>query len=175
MKLIALTTALAVAAAAPAFANNDQLARSLGVEPGVLTTSQLVQIKSAIESDDDNGNRYAKALIERFTGGVVSTMSTGVSAGHAQLAAQFGVDPADVSASELAVIKGAVESENDSGNRQVDALIERFTGGVVSTMSSGISTGHAQLAASLDLDPNEYSVAELAAIKFAYDSTNPTN
>lgn len=107
MKLFALTTALVVAATAPALAN-DQLARSLGVEPGLLTTAQLVQVKASV--DNANDNRVAKELIERFTSGDVSTMSTGISAGHAQLAANLGLDPAEYSLAELAGIKGSYDS-----------------------------------------------------------------
>jgi len=41
-----LLAAVALSAAAPAFAS-DQLARSLGVEPGQYTLSQLVALKDA--------------------------------------------------------------------------------------------------------------------------------
>lgn len=41
-----LVTLIALTAAAPALAN-DQLARSLGVEPGQYTLSQLVALKDA--------------------------------------------------------------------------------------------------------------------------------
>ena len=171
MKLFALTTALVVAASAPALAN-DQLARSLGVEPGVLTTAQLAQVKASIDNADDN--RTAKALIERFASGDVSTMSTGVSAGHAQLAAQFGVDPAQFSVAELASLPALVD--NDSDNRAVEARIEQIrNGGIVSTMSTGISAGQAQLAANLGVDAADYSLAELVNLKASYDTTNPTN
>ncbi len=171
MKLFALTTALVVAASAPAFAN-DQLARSLGIEPGALTTSQLAQVKASI--DNDNDNRISRELAERFSAGEVSTMSTGISAGHAQLAARFGVDPQAFSVSELAAINGLVDHDDD--NRAVEAAIAKvISGGVVSTMSTGISAGHAQLAANLGLDASNYSFAELVNIKASYDPTDPTN
>jgi len=171
MKLIALTTALVVAASAPAFAN-AQLARSLGVEPGTLTTAQLAQVKAVVDHDDDN--RTARALIERFSAGEVSTMGAGVSAGHAQLAANLGVDPAQVSVSEIASIRALVDHDDD--NRAVEAAIDRVRdGGVVSTMSTGVSAGHAQLAASLGLDPAEYSFSQVVDAWATYDPTDPTN
>lgn len=154
MKLFALTTAVALGLAAPALAS-DNLARSFGVEPGVLTTAQLAEIKAVVDNSDDN--RAVTALIERYTsGGVASTMSVGSD-----------------EARRIATI--AALTDNDDNNRARDAFIERAEGGVVSTMSTGISAGHAQLAAELGLDASDYSVAELAVIKSSYDSTDPTN
>ncbi|MBO6605196.1 MAG: hypothetical protein JJ949_18420 [Roseicyclus sp.] len=51
MTRIALTTALALSLAAPAFAN-DQLAASLGVDAGDYTVAELIQLRSALENDD---------------------------------------------------------------------------------------------------------------------------
>ena len=51
MKALILTTAIAIGFAAPSFAN-DQLARSLGVEPGQFTTAQLFALDRALEDDD---------------------------------------------------------------------------------------------------------------------------
>jgi predicted nucleic acid-binding protein len=53
-KKIAIT-AIALAVSAPAFAmTDDQLARSVGVEPGVYTTAQLGELSSATEANDYN-------------------------------------------------------------------------------------------------------------------------
>lgn len=51
MKTFILSTAIALSLVAPAVAS-DQLARSLGVEPGVFSTAQLVQLRAAQENDD---------------------------------------------------------------------------------------------------------------------------
>ena len=47
---------LALTVAAPAFANSgaDQLALSLGVQPGALTASELSQLQSAVNDDDQD-------------------------------------------------------------------------------------------------------------------------
>ena len=153
MTRIALTSALAIAIAAPAFADT-QLERQLGVEPGIYTTAELAAIKGSY--DTDTGYNFPPR------GDVVSTQSVGISAGHAQLAAQLGVDANDYSFAELAAIKGSFDS--DTGYNFP------AKGGVVSTQSVGITAGHAQLAAQLGLDANNYSVAELAAIKGAVSS-----
>lgn len=53
----ALITALTLAAATPALAN-DQLARSLGVEPGQYTLSELAIIKSKQDKLGNEGRVY---------------------------------------------------------------------------------------------------------------------
>ena len=52
-----IVTAIALAAATPALAN-DQLARSLGVEPGQFTTAELAILKSrsTFEGNDGRAN-----------------------------------------------------------------------------------------------------------------------
>ena len=154
MKL-ALTSALVIALTAPAFASS-QLERQLGVEPGVYSFSELAAIKGSY--DTDNGYNIAPR------GDVVSTQSVGISPAHAQLAATLGVDANDYSFAELANIKGSFDTDNGYN------ITER--GGVVSTQSVGVSGAAAQLAASLGLDANAYSFAELAAIKGAKGSSN---
>ena len=52
MKTIALATALTAALAAPAAFASDSLARSLNVEPGLYTTAELIQLRHAIEDQD---------------------------------------------------------------------------------------------------------------------------
>lgn len=80
-----------------------------------------------------------------------------------QLAAFYGVDAGTVSAQELATLHAIGDSENDFAT--VEFKRDQFTGVVASTQSVGVSDGHAQLAASLGLNPDVYSVAELAVIR----------
>ena len=74
MYVKAITAALAIAVAAPAFAN-DNLARSLGVEPGVFTTSQLAALKAAQDSDEFTIQNFIEDQAGR--GEVVSTRNVG--------------------------------------------------------------------------------------------------
>ena len=147
MKLFALTTAIALGVAAPALA-----AGPFGLDTSGLTSSQLAQVKAVVDTDDNN--RAAKALIERFTAGVTPDVSD--------------------RAVEIATI--AALTDNDTDNRARDAFIERGGAGFVSTMSTGISAGHQQLADQLGVDASDYSVAELVALKGQIDDRNdPTN
>lgn len=46
---------------------------------------------------------------------------------------------------------------------------------VIQSEPRGITAGHRMLAANLGLDPNKFSLAQLAAIKGAYDEDDPRN
>ena len=52
MKTLALATALTAVLAAPAAFASDSLAASLGVEPGVYTTAELIQLSQALSDND---------------------------------------------------------------------------------------------------------------------------
>jgi hypothetical protein len=163
MKTLALTTAFALATvvAAPAFAN-DQLARSLGLEPGVYTSAELATIKGAMENSSAGDAHFIASLINRDAGGVVSTQSVGTSS---QLARSVGIG-GDYTLSEVATIKGALENSSAGDAHFIDSLINRDNGGVVSTQSVG---GSSQLARSLGLD-GTYTAAQLATIKGALEN-----
>lgn len=154
MKRTLIASALVAAIAAPAFANS-QLEATLGVAPGVYTSAELAAIKGSY--DTDTGYNFPVR-----DSGVVSTQSTGFSAGHLALAAQVGVNPADFSTAELAGIKGSYDT--DTGYN-VPAR-----GGVVSTQSVGISDGHTQLAAAAGVDASEVSVNEILALNAQRDN-----
>ncbi|MEM8632695.1 MAG: hypothetical protein AAGF74_15790 [Pseudomonadota bacterium] len=68
MKTLTLTAALAALLAAPAFAN-DQLARSLGVEPGIYTTAELAEMqnKSSLRGNEAKVV-FGGDLVSRGTG-----------------------------------------------------------------------------------------------------------
>jgi hypothetical protein len=78
MKRIIITTALALAIAAPAVAS-DQLARSLGVEPGAFTAAELATIKGVREGGVSTDRETANVFAGLFSRGVVSTQSVGAS------------------------------------------------------------------------------------------------
>jgi acetyl-CoA carboxylase beta subunit len=165
MKTFALTTAFALATlvAAPAFAS-DQLARSLGLEPGVYTAAQLATIKGAMENSNSGDAHFIASLINRDVGGVVSTQSVG---GSSQLARSIGLN-GDYTLSEVATIKGAMENSNSGDAHFIASLKNRDNGGVVSTQSV---SGSSQLARSIGLDGN-FTAAQLATIKGAMENSN---
>jgi hypothetical protein len=104
---IILRSALALAIAAPAFAN-DQLAQNLGLEPGVYSNAELATIKGVREGASNSDADTAASLEALYADSVISTQSVQGSSGN-QLARFLGVDPADYSMAELAVMKGNFE------------------------------------------------------------------
>jgi hypothetical protein len=164
MNRILITSALALAIAAPAFAN-DQLARNLGLEPGVYTTAELATIKGVREAATGTDAATAASLADLFGNGVVSTQSVAGSA-NAQLAANLGLS-GDYTTADLAVIKGIREGASTVDAATADALVN--AGGVVSTQSVENSAAKAQLAAFFGVDPADYTLAELAALKGSFE------
>jgi hypothetical protein len=81
------------------------LAGLLDVNPADFSTAELVAIKGAFDTDT------GYALPAR--GDVVSTQSVGISAGHAQLAAQEGVSPAAYSVGEIMALRAQRDTAND--------------------------------------------------------------
>ena len=159
MNRILLTTALALTLAGPALAS-DQLARSLGVEPGVYSTSELIALRSALENDEQAA---ARAILSRdVTKGAVDS--------PAQLAASVGVDDS-YSLADVAALRSA---ESDDEQAAVNFIRESggVTKGVTTSTKSGVSAGQAQLAASLGVNPTEYSLSELVKLKSVQSSNN---
>ena len=120
MKRTALTTTLILGLAAPAFAASD------------LTSHQIATLEAVSTSEDD----FATAAFKReqfASDGIVSTQS-GISAGHAQLAANYGLDPVEYSVAELVIIAG----ENDEEERErFIAAYAGDDGAVISSQGSG--------------------------------------
>ena len=148
MKRIALTTAIALGLAAPAFAN-DQLARSLGVEPGVYTTAQLVELKDAVEA---TGNDARVFFADSFA------FTADATAGADQLAANLGVEPGRYSVAELAILKDASTRVGNDARIHFDAQ---------ASFVSDANAGAEQLAASLGVPAGQYTPAQLALLKDA--------
>lgn len=125
MKLNTLAAAIAVAAtsfvAVPAVAQSvspgeAQLAYSVGVEPGTLSLSQLIQLDQAQREGGASGTATAAWILKSANGQGYTAGSDRVSRelprgntslggavnqGNAQLAASLGVNPADYTTSEL--------------------------------------------------------------------------
>jgi len=82
---------------------------------------------------------------------------------NSQLEQIIGVEPGVFTSAELAAIKGSFDT--DTGYN-----IPARDGVVTSSQSVAGNAGAAQLAAQLGVNPADYTVAELAAIKGSFDS-----
>jgi hypothetical protein len=163
MKTLTLATFVALAAAAPSFANT-QLARALGIEPGTLSTAELATLKGLREGGASTDRDTADTLAALFSRGVVSTQSVGA-AGNVQLGASLGLVPTAYTTAELATIKGITEERATADASHAAFLAAQGSNGFASTQSVDTAGRHAQLASLLKVDPSNYSLAELAVIK----------
>ncbi|MCO6382538.1 MAG: hypothetical protein JXQ91_00770 [Vannielia sp.] len=89
----------AVAITAPAFADNASLSRSVGVEPGVYSVEQLIQLKAL----DDGDNAQRQFILDNPEGAsaAVSSKSMIGASGTDKLAASVGVAPGVYSTAQL--------------------------------------------------------------------------
>lgn len=109
--------ALAGGLALPALADTDQLARSLGVAPGLYSTAELSLLRQAREENDaflerrilaGAGDAQVGFLSDHSLGAEAPAAAAGATgatgAGHDQLAASLGVDGGAYSTAELAAM-----------------------------------------------------------------------
>lgn len=137
MKTAILTTAIALTLAAPAFAAGA-LESSVGAQPGVYSTAELIQLREAIANGDEQRILFLQNGANPIT----------VEAG-AELAATLGVDPAEYSLAELILLRNAIED----GDAHLEAVLRNGGSEIVSTQ--GGSDSYATAAAILadgDLD-----------------------
>lgn len=130
MTLTSLAAVLAFGLAVPVHASD--LERQHGFRPGQATTHQLAILEAVSSSEDDFATlEYKKS---QFASGSVVSSQGGISAGHKQLAASFGLDPAQYSVAEIVVIMGENEEEKRAGFVRA---YEGDDGAVISTQSVG--------------------------------------
>ncbi|SIN86377.1 hypothetical protein [Vannielia litorea] len=156
----AKTSILALAAfaiTAPAFADTASLARSVGVEPGVYSVDQLIQLKGL--DDGDNAARQFILDNPEGNGADVSSKSV-IGSGTDKLAASVGVEPGVYSTAQLIELKSL--DDGDNAARQFILDNPAAGGGDVASRSDiGTSGGNDTLAASVGVEPGLYSTAQL--------------
>ncbi len=156
MKNFVIVLAFATTFSVPAGAS-DQLALSLGVDPGMYSTAELASLADAREAGDIQRERF----ILGGGGEILSTQSYG-DRPSAQLAMGLGVEPGMYSTAELAGLAHA----RGQGDIQREKFILGGGSEILSTQSYGESPSD-QLALSLGVEPGMYSTAELALMKSA--------
>lgn len=131
---------LALPFGSPVLASN-QLANALDLEGSPLTAAQLAQVYAADLGDADMLERQI-VLGEPATGDTIANTQ-----GRRQVATLYDADPAETTLAELA----ALALDDDMPQ---------------SSDSFGTSPGKAQLALSLGVDAQAYSLPELVEMKF---------
>lgn len=144
--------ALASSPVAGVSAGDAQLALNAGVEPGLYSRAELIQIIDARRDNDKTAAQY-------FLSGANRASATGNdTAGAVQLALTAGVEPGTYTVPELIQIIDA-KRENDT-----ERLNFILSGTNRQGERAGISAGKAQLAATLGVDAADYTLAELVAL-----------
>jgi len=147
--IAAIAVAVASAAAIPVAAQtltpgHIQLSRSVGVEPGTLTTAQLIRLEQAQNEGGATGRATADFILKSASGERVSTSGNAATSGIAR----------------AIFLERAIE-EGD------DFLIAQLSKTVVNNTGSDrgiVAPGKAQLAASLNVNAADFTTAELVAL-----------
>ncbi|OSP53540.1 hypothetical protein [Pseudoruegeria sp. SK021] len=148
--------ALAVSAGA-AFASDgaDQLARNLGVQPGVYSLADLVALKGA---DTDTQSRKAMSYI--LESGANGGVTRGATAASLQLSNALGVASNTYTTTELVAISAAERDDNEAEARYyTDGGLARSTGTI-----SASNAAYQKLEATLNIDAADYTLAELIVL-----------
>ena len=149
MRTTILSSLVAIAIAAPAFASPgaDQLARTLGVEPGTYSLAELVRLNDAIETGSVEGAEAARFILNGSADVVSSSNPAGaITANEAQLIEREQIRNATLSSDQIL-----------AGLRSDATVSDR---GVVTPTK-------ALIAQSLDVDAAAFTTAELVALEAA--------
>ncbi|WP_380052601.1 hypothetical protein ACFE33_09295 [Falsihalocynthiibacter sp. SS001] len=153
--LSVLALSLAIPFAGAASAGGDQLAKSAGVEPGIYTTAELIQITEARRANDAQRLDYYLSGENRVSRAATDYTAN---AGVQQLAALAGVSPEGYTAGTLNELILAQRANDDE---KVKFIKARAAGEISDLSPSSVSAGKAQLAALVGLDPSTNSYADL--------------
>jgi len=141
---VAATSAAALPAAAQSLSVGEiQLARSVGVQPGTLSVSQLIFLNQAIEEGAAAGRANTAAILN--------------SSGDERFSSS---NQPSIAAREILLERAIQEGD--------DFLIQQYSKTVVDNTASDrgqVSQGKAQLAASLNVNAAEFTTAELVALQ----------
>lgn len=141
-------------------AGKEQLAAQLGVDVDVYSYSDLVALNCRMMSASSEDEK-AKLL----AGFSDMSASRNIPGTHAeQLAAELGVDAANYSLEQLVYIKGLIEGQDCTIEEaeKIVALGEEIAPEAVNAK--------AQIAALLGVEPSDYTLHELVALKFDVDN-----
>ena len=147
--------AIGAAAANTAGSGKDQLARALGVDANQFTTAQLAQLSEAKRTNDTEAWNF---IVNQAAGNIPA--SDAGSAGNTQRALTLGVEPGRFTAVELSQL----ETAKRNGDTEVWKFITSGANRTAAAAAEVVTPGKAQLAASLGVNPAEYTLTELGQL-----------
>lgn len=135
----------------------EQLAAQAGVNAGDFTATQLIELQSAIDSNNVAQTNFILSQARAETSRAPVAAGT-TSPAYRQIEAGLGVEAGRFSPAELSQLAAARRSDEPARAAYILSGANRAT-----LLDSGSNAGKAQLAASLGLDPADYTLAELTA------------
>lgn len=153
--LSALALAVALPFAGAASAENDQLAKIAGVEPGVYTTAELIQIDNARKANDNERLNFYISGDNRVSR---NATTASVNPGVEQLALIAGVSSEGYTAGTLNELILAQEAGDDE---KVAFIKARANGSISELSPNATSPGKDQLAALVGKDATTSTYGEL--------------
>lgn len=161
-----LAAAVLAAVAAPAVAQSvspghAQLAANAGVDAADYSIAQILRLNAAIREGDAT---TAKFILANRTSGVVAASRNDpgfVTDAELQLAAVSGVEAADFTLAELVRLNDAAREGDVTAANYVRTGANRDT----EADASIVTPAEAQLAATLGVDPADYTLSGLGALR----------
>lgn len=169
-KATILLTVAAVAAGGAALAQQlspgtqaakEQLARQIGVDAGEYTYHDLVELQCQLSSVSKEAERAQ--ILAGFQKAAPNLEHEISAERHGQLAASIGVDASEYTLEELALIKAVIDSEGCSV-REAERMVS------ATEHSPASEEAKARLAQLLGVEVGDYTLNELAKMKFEQDS-----
>ncbi len=160
---IAVLVAPVGALAQDAASAKQQMASELGVNADDYTSLELAQMKCRLEATDSDAER--ERLLREIKGyGEMPEGATDAAAD--QIATDLGVDAGDYTREQLVWLRGLVES-NDCTPQEAQQMMA--AGERIGPEAAGAKQ---QLAASLGVEPTQYTLAELVKMRFDQQHEN---
>lgn len=155
---IALALTAGAVSASQVNPGKAQIAAQLGLDPAAYSSTELQLIAKARKQDEPRTEQFYLTHTNR----AVQSGDVGVvTEGKAQIAAQLGLDPAAYSSAELSLINAARERDD----HRAEAFYLNHENRSETSEGASLTPGHVQLAASLGVNPADYTTSELAVLK----------
>lgn len=134
-----------------------QLAAIAGVSPEGFTANQLQRL---IQAQRDQDREEVAFILSQAGADVSRADTTGVASSDAQLAALAGVEPGVYSTNEL---QRLIDAERNNDSETVNFILSGENRKEAAP-ASAVTPGEQQLAATLGVDPADYTLSELTAM-----------
>jgi hypothetical protein len=132
----------------------------LAAQAQVVASNYTIAEIAAILNARADGDRDTEAYFLSHSNRAAANRAEVVTAGELQLASSLGVDPADYTLAELTAMSAA----RTDGDNASEAFVISHANRAEANPAEVVTPGEVQLAASLGVDPSDYTLADLSAM-----------